>query len=42
MIRFGSRTEVWVDLKANPEALVKVGERVKAGETAILKVNTAK
>lgn len=42
MIRFGSRTEVWVDLKANPEALVKVGQCVKAGETAILKVNATK
>jgi phosphatidylserine decarboxylase len=38
MIRFGSRTEVWVDLQADPQALVCVGQRVKGGVTPIFRV----
>jgi phosphatidylserine decarboxylase len=38
MIRFGSRTEV--DLPLESEILVKPGERVRGGETAIARLRT--
>ena len=37
MIRFGSRTEV--DLPLESEILVKPGERVRGGETAIARLS---
>lgn len=40
MIKFGSRTEVWVRDADLDELLVKVGDRVKGGSSAIGRVRT--
>jgi phosphatidylserine decarboxylase len=36
MIRFGSRTEIFLPLDA--EVLVKMGDRVRGGETAVARL----
>ena len=38
MIRFGSRTELWLPLDTAHEVCVKVGDRVKCGETMLVKL----
>jgi phosphatidylserine decarboxylase len=38
MIKFGSRTELWVPKDAPHTVLVRVGERVRCGETALVRV----
>jgi len=38
MIKFGSRTEVWIPLSAGATVTVAVGQRVKCGETVIAEV----
>jgi phosphatidylserine decarboxylase len=38
MIKFGSRTELYVPVNAHPECLVKIGDRVVGGETQICKI----
>src|SRR5262249_58996258 len=38
MIKFGSRTEVYLPLDVVEEVLVKVGDKVKGGSTALLRV----
>ena len=38
MIRFGSRTEVYLPLKSH--IIVKVGDNVKGGETVIAKLKS--
>lgn len=38
MIKFGSRTEVWLPLSRKAELKVKIGERVKCGETVIAEI----
>ena len=37
MIRFGSRTEIFLPM--NAEVLVKIGDRVRGGETAVARLN---
>ncbi|HLX63070.1 MAG TPA: phosphatidylserine decarboxylase [Planctomycetota bacterium] len=39
MIKFGSRTELYVPLSDKPIAAVKVGDKVRGGETVICKLN---
>lgn len=39
MIKFGSRTEVYVPVEAMQELLVKVGDSVKGGSTILLRMN---
>jgi phosphatidylserine decarboxylase len=39
MIKFGSRTEVYLPVEAVGEVLVKVGDAVKGGSTVLLRVN---
>jgi phosphatidylserine decarboxylase len=41
MIKFGSRTEVWVPLTYPHTVKVQVGQRVKCGETVIVELNHA-
>ena len=41
MIKFGSRTEVWVPLTYPHTVKVKIGQRVKCGETIIIELNHA-
>jgi phosphatidylserine decarboxylase len=41
MIKFGSRTELWVPLSYPHEVTVTVGQRVKCGETTIVKLKHA-
>jgi len=38
MIKFGSRTEVYVPVGAVAETLVKVGDAVKGGSTILLRM----
>lgn len=38
MIKFGSRTEVWLPKDHPHTVLVKVGERVRCGETALIRL----
>lgn len=38
MIKFGSRTELWLPLSANAAVTVKVGDRVRCGETVIAEI----
>lgn len=38
MIKFGSRTELWIPLSARAEVRVQVGERVRCGETVLAEV----
>ena len=40
MIKFGSRTELYVPSRSLAEVLVKVGDRVKGGETVIARTRT--
>jgi phosphatidylserine decarboxylase len=40
MIRFGSRTEIFLPMDA--EVLVKLGDRVRGGETPVAKLNPQK
>lgn len=40
MIKFGSRMEVLAPLTLRPEVLVKIGDAVRAGETAVIAMNT--
>jgi hypothetical protein len=35
MIKFGSRTEVWVPRALNVRWRVRIGDRVRAGETVL-------
>jgi phosphatidylserine decarboxylase len=37
MIKFGSRTELYVPVGENTKCLVKVGDKVKAGLTPIIR-----
>jgi len=37
MIKFGSRTELYVPLRENAKCLVQIGDKVKAGLTALVK-----
>jgi len=37
MIKFGSRTELYVPLRENTKCLVKIGDKVKAGLTPLVK-----
>ena len=37
MIKFGSRTELYVPADKNAETMVKIGDKVKAGETILVK-----
>jgi|ERR1043165_873139 phosphatidylserine decarboxylase len=38
MIKFGSRTELYVPVSDNPVAAVKVGDKVKGGETVVCRI----
>jgi len=38
MIKFGSRTEVWIPLSRKAELKVAIGQRVKCGETVIAEI----
>lgn len=38
LIKFGSRCELWVPLAAGSERLLAIGQRVRAGETPLLRV----
>jgi len=38
MIRFGSRTELWLPVSVAHELKVKVGDRVKCGETVLVEI----
>ena len=38
MIKFGSRTEVWIPLSRRAELKVAIGQRVKCGETIIAEI----
>jgi phosphatidylserine decarboxylase len=40
MIRFGSRTELWIPMSAAFDVKVKVGDRVKCGETVLVEMKT--
>lgn len=40
MIRFGSRTELWVPLNVAHEIKVKVGDRVRCGETVLVEMSS--
>ncbi|HEU4339164.1 MAG TPA: phosphatidylserine decarboxylase family protein [Planctomycetota bacterium] len=42
MIKFGSRTELYVPSRSLAEVTVKVGDRVKGGETIIARTRTAR
>jgi phosphatidylserine decarboxylase len=42
MIRFGSRTEIWVPVAAVEQVFVQVGQRVRCGETPILRLRSEK
>jgi phosphatidylserine decarboxylase len=37
MIKFGSRTELYLPLRENAKCLVQIGDKVKAGLTALVK-----
>jgi phosphatidylserine decarboxylase len=37
MIKFGSRTELYVPARANTKCLVRTGDKVKAGQTALVR-----
>jgi biotin carboxyl carrier protein len=37
MIKFGSRTELYVPARDDVKCLVKAGDKVKAGETIVAK-----
>jgi len=41
MIKFGSRTELYIPLSAGVTSLVAVGDKVKGGETAFCRIATA-
>ncbi len=41
MIKFGSRTELWLPRAAPHTVLVRVGERVRCGETALVRLESA-
>jgi phosphatidylserine decarboxylase len=41
MIKFGSRTEVFIPVEALQEVLVKVGDKVQGGSTALLRMKPA-
>ncbi len=36
MIKFGSRTELYLPARDNVKCVVKVGDKVKAGETILI------
>lgn len=38
MIKFGSRTELWIPLSASAKVTVAVGQRVRCGETVIAEI----
>jgi phosphatidylserine decarboxylase len=40
MIKFGSRTELHVPVNGNAECVVRVGDKVKAGETVLVRYTT--
>jgi len=37
MLKFGSRTELYVPLSENAKCMVKIGDKVKAGLTTLIK-----
>ena len=37
MIKFGSRTELYLPMRENAKCVVKIGDKVKAGESVIIK-----
>ena len=37
MIKFGSRTELYVPVRENAKCLIKIGDKVKAGLTPLVK-----
>jgi phosphatidylserine decarboxylase len=41
MIKFGSRTELWLPREAAHTVLVRVGDRVRCGETALVRLEGA-
>lgn len=41
MIKFGSRTELYVPLRLAPEALVQVGQKVRGGADALVRLGVA-
>ncbi len=41
MIKFGSRTELWIPVECAHEILVTKGQRVKCGETALIRLKQA-
>jgi len=42
MIKFGSRTELYIPQSDNTQTMVKIGDKVKAGLTPMVRYNTAK
>ena len=42
MIKFGSRTELYLPASARPEVLVKKGDRVRGGQTILFRLNLEK
>lgn len=42
MIKFGSRTELYIPQSDNIQTMVKIGDKVKAGLTPMVRYNTAK
>ena len=42
MIKFGSRTEIYVPVEVVAETLVKVGDTVKGGSTILQKIRNLK
>jgi hypothetical protein len=41
MIKFGSRTELYVPLRVAPVALVRVGDKVRGASTALVRTGAA-
>jgi phosphatidylserine decarboxylase len=41
MIKFGSRTELYVPLRLNPQVMVKVGDKVRGCADIVVKVNAS-
>jgi hypothetical protein len=37
MLKFGSRTELFLPLRENAKCMVKIGDKVKAGLTPVVK-----
>jgi len=41
MIKFGSRTELYVPLRLKPNCLVRVGDKVSGTATAVVAIGSA-